>query len=497
MRLAVTGVRLTIVGCLLVAAACGSDAAKPRLDKYYGQHPDWGSCAEFPGVPSGSGLECAHVTVPIDYDKPNGDTARIALSRLRASGNRIGSLLMNPGGPGQPGLTLPLALAVPRTSPVAQRFDLVGFDPRGLGASTPRVVCLTPTEALAMRRDLDVDRSPTGIAASEKKSKDYVAKCVQRSGIELLAHVGTREVARDLDVIRSALGDDRLRDWGGSYGTRIGSAYAEAFPSRVRAMVLDGGVDPDADLIDPEKFMAGFQKDFDAFAADCARTADCPLGTDPTRASQRLRALLNPLIEHPAVTEDPRGLSYHDALNFVNLLYNPSEWPILTSALQQLTQGHGDIMLRVADLASGLVDRDLQQAVLCVDGVRVTNRATADDDDRRLRAAAPIMDDGHGTGHAPLGACAFWPVPTTSQPHIPAVSGLPEIVVVGVTGDPATPYQGGVNLARDLGGGLITYQGLQHTVTFKGVPCVDVPVTAYLTDLVPPPANLICPNIGK
>ncbi|WP_431964345.1 alpha/beta hydrolase [Nocardia sp. bgisy134] len=482
---------------LTALAACGADtAASPDLGRYYNQRVEFGSCADYPhgAELTAGGLECARVTVPLDYDEPEGATASIAISRLPAHGERVAALLTNPGGPGSPGLAMPLMFA---KSEVAQRFDMIGVDVRGLGASTPKVVCLTPEEFQAERNELDVDYSAEGIAQTERENRDYVAKCVQRTGVDVLDNVGTRNVARDFDIIRAALGDEKLTYYGGSYGTRLGSTFAEMFPDRVRAMVLDGGVDPATDMIDVVAFSAGFQRASDTYAADCVKAPDCPLGTDPARATEAFRALVLPLIDRPAATADPRGLRYRDALSGVtNSLYHPAGWPRITKGLRELAGGHGDTLLAIADVIAdaSTVERDLQMAVLCLEEKRVTDPAAAAELDRKFRAAAPIFDDGRATGRAPLDVCAFWPVPPNSQPHVPSVPNLPKVVVVSVTGDPATPHQGGKNLARALGATLVTYEGVQHGAFGQGVACVDEPVLRYLVDLTPPPDGLTCPS---
>ncbi|WP_336082112.1 alpha/beta hydrolase [Nocardia sp. SSK8] len=489
-----------MAGLVLAGTGCMGTDREPAdgLDKYYGQKPDWGSCAEFEGGDAivESGFECARILVPLDYADPDGRTALIAISRRPADGDKVGSLLSNPGGPGAPGLGFLAAFAA---HPIAERFDLIGVDVRGLGASTPKVVCSTEAEFQAQRGDLDNDFSPAGIAETEREHRDYIARCVERTGLDVLAHVGTAEVARDFDIIRAVLGDAKLNYFGGSYGSRLGSTLAEMFPDRIRAMVLDGGIDPAAPMIDPVSFSAGFQRAFEAYAADCATRADCPVGTDPAGATEALRALINPLVDRPAATTDPRGLRYPDALSaLTNSLYSPLAWPGITEGLAELTRGRGDVLLAIADrmASAGIVERDLQAAVLCLEEPRVTDRAVAADLDRRTRAAAPIFDDGRATGQAPLDVCAFWPVPTATQPHTPEVAGLPPVVVVSTTGDPATPHPGGVALARALNATLITYEGVQHGVVGQGVACVDEPVLRYLVELTPPPADLRCTAAG-
>lgn len=478
----------------------GAGVIPAGLESFYTQQVQWGSCDGYglEGSAPGHGLDCARITVPIDYENPRGGTAQIAISRSRATGEKVGSLLVNPGGPGASGLGM---ASVGSGTELAGRFDVIGFDPRGVGASTPQVRCRTDAENDLDRQDPAVDMSPEGIARLERKNQDYAAKCVERTGADLLEHVGTREVVRDMDVIRAVLGDAKLNYLGFSYGTRLGTVYSETFPRNVRAMVLDGALDPEQDPVDEMVLQgAGFQQAFDAFAADCAKYENCPLGTDPTRAVPRFRSLVDPLIEHPAATTDPRGLGYRDAITGVQqALYSTNLWGSLRGGLDALTEGRGDTLLLLADLYEGRRDdgtysniTDAFNAVRCVDDPPVTDRAAADAADVRYRQAAPFLDDGRGTGNAPLDVCAFWPVPHTGNPHSVDAPGLPTVLVVSTTEDPATPYQAGVDLAKQLGAVLITFRGTQHTVVLDGHWCVDVPVVDYLVNLAVPEGAPTC-----
>jgi hypothetical protein len=210
--------------------------------------------------------------------------------------------------------------------------------------------------------------------------------------------------------------------------------------------------------------------------------------------------LVDPLVDKPAKTKDPRGLSYSDAIVGTILpLYSPSLWRHLTQALSELENGKGDTMLTLADLymgrdAQGRYNNstDVRVAVNCVDQPAVTDRAKTVEEDRRSRELAPFMSYGEFTGHAPLETCAFWPVPPTSTPHQIKVNGLPPILVVSTTNDPATPYQAGVDLAKQLGGTLLTFDGTQHTVVFQGNACVDDIAARYLVDVTVPPPNTRC-----
>ena len=468
----------------------------------------WGSCADLASTGADAtafddpALDCARITVPLDYADPTGKTASVAALRHRATGEKISSLFLNPGGPGGSGTAFAASFASSvADSAVSERFDLIGLDPRGVGASTPSVRCLTGPEADAERADLDVDNSPAGIAQTEREEQTFVERCVDQTGVDVLAHVGTRENARDLDVARAVVGDEKLTYLGYSYGTRLGSEYAAEFPGNVRAMALDGAVDPSASPVEVlVRQGAGFQQAFDAYAASCAEQPGCPLGTDPAGFDAAYRALLDPLIDEPAATSDPRGLSYDDAnTGVLQALYSQELWPVLTRGLQELAEGRGDALLRLADLYEDRApdgtysnQSDAFTAIRCVDDPPVTDRAETGRADASYRQAAPFLDDGRGTGAAPLDVCAFWPVPATGTVGAVEASGLPPVLVVSTTGDPATPYQAGVELADQLGAVLLTYEGSQHTVALQGVGCVDDVVTSYLVDTTLPPPGTRC-----
>ena len=464
----------------------------------------WGPCKIVGGGDSDqipAGAQCGKLTVPVDYANPTGASANLALIRFAATGQKIGSLVINPGGPGESGIDAAAGMVESLPPDVRQRFDLVGFDPRGVGSSTPAVWCNSDAENDAMRADPQVDYSPAGVAHIEDTEKQFAQRCLDKMGEDFLVNVGTVNVARDIDRLREALGDAKLTYLGYSYGTAIGTAYAEAYPDKVRAMILDGAVDPNADPIQSNiDQSAAFQKAFNGYAADCAKDHNCPLGTDPAKAVDVYRHLVDPLVNKPAATEDPRGLGYSDAVTgTVMAMYSPSLWMHLTDGLTELSKGHGDTLLALADL---YMNRDEQGhytnssdaliAINCADDPPMTDRAKAIEEDRRLREVAPFMSYGQFTGDAPLDNCAFWPVPNTSAPHVVSAPGLPPVLVVSTTHDPATPYQAGVELAKQLGGEVLTFDGTQHTVVFQGNECVDKYAAAYLIDLKLPPPNSKC-----
>jgi pimeloyl-ACP methyl ester carboxylesterase len=495
-----------VVATAFAATSCGRviDGRAMMAQPQVGAPIQWGPCrvkgsddtVKLPG-----GTQCGKLAVPVDYSKPNSGAATMALIRFPATGAKIGSLIINPGGPGESGVQAAASMADSLPPQIRERFDLVGFDPRGVANSSPAVWCNSDADNDRLRADPEVDYSPAGVAHIEQLTKEFVQRCVDKMGVNFLENVGTANVVKDLDALRAGLGDPKLTYLGYSYGTRIGSAYAEAYPQNVRAMVLDGAVDPNADPIEANiQQAAAFQKAFDDYAADCAKSPTCPLGTDPTKAVDVYKSLVDPLVQKPAKTADPRQLSYSDAIVATILpLYSPGLWQHLTDGLNELRGGHGDTMLALADLYMGRDRRgrytnstDVRVAVNCVDQPPVTDRAKAIEQDHRSREVAPFMSYGDFTGDAPLDTCAFWPVPPTSKPHQISVHGLPPVLVISTTHDPATPYQAGVDLAKELGGALLTFDGTQHTVAFQGNPCVDAIVTRYLTDLALPGPGARC-----
>jgi len=513
--------RTLILAGLLAGAltACTAQPARPpapqpspspvadthALDRFYEQRLDWGDCAEYAGSRRSQdafgapGVECARLRVPLDYANPRGPEITVGVLRHKAldPANRIGSLVMNPGGPGGSGMQAAARL-VPAVAnnAIGLRFDLVGFDPRGVGASIPRVRCLTDAE-----RDADRAGTPGLVdAAWTYAARDFAAKCAQRTeyGAAMLANMGTRDVVRDLDVLRAALGEAKLSYLGYSYGTQIGYSYAEAFPERVRALLLDGAIDPTAN--DPDSLVAqgtGFSRAFHRFATECAAHGECALGPDPGTAEAEFTNLVQPLITAPVPTGDGRALSYRDAITgVVEAMYSSRSWPALNAALGELRRGDGTGLLHLADAyyergADGRYSslQDAYYAVRCVDNPRVADPAAVR---QRMVDAAPFLGWGR-PDQGELDVCAAWPVPSTSEPHRPSVTTAAPPLVISTTADPVTPYQAGVNLANTFHGGLLTVEGTQHTAFLHGDMCVDVAGLAYLVDGEQPAPGTRCP----
>jgi pimeloyl-ACP methyl ester carboxylesterase len=480
-----------------------------ELAGFYSQSLAWVGCGQFANdtisesLFGAKGLECARLRVPMDYARPEDRSIFVGLLRKKATDARIGSLVVNPGGPGQSGMVAAAGMAQEGwTGELAKRFDLVGFDPRGIGASTPKVRCMTDAEKDADRLEPPIEGvSPEAVARIEQENQKLAGLCAQRSGAELLANLGTRDVVQDMDILRSVLGDQKLTYLGFSYGTRIGTAYAERFPGNVRAMILDGAVDPNADRVAQVSGQVnGFKKAFEAFAAWCAGQPQCALGKSATAAEAQLNKLIDPLKRQP-VTVGTRKLSYSDAsIAVAQGLYSEELWQPMHTGLQELAVGKGEMLLRLSDFYQGRGQdgvysgsQDAFTAVRCVDDPPVKDRAVLADEHRRISEAIGPDAFGDDEEIAPaLSPCAFWPVQPTGQPHEPKVAGLPKLLVISTTGDPATPYHAGVNLAKALGASLLTVEGNNHTAFLQGKKCVDDAGTAYLLELTQPAENARC-----
>jgi pimeloyl-ACP methyl ester carboxylesterase len=499
------------------SSAQGSPAPVPAgLEKFYGQALDWGSCAPLATTEENkfyrsAVLQCADLTVPLAYAEPDGKQITLKVLRKPATSTtgRIGSVVINPGGPGGSGVEYAGYMGARGIGKELNgEFDIVGFDPRGVGASVPAVRCQTDAEREAARAINIRTRSQEDVDAANAVSEQIAKGCASLTGADqgidgttFLANIGTRDVAKDLDVLRAALGDQQLTYIGWSYGTSIGTQYAEQFPKNVRAMILDGALDPETDPMTRDVAQgAAFQQAFDDYAAWCAQQSACVLGTDPSKATAAYQALVRPLLDTPLPVVGGRSLSFTDATTGTNqALYSESLWKPLSAALLDLSNGDGAAMMSLADIYDGRDSKghysnslDAFLAIGCIDGLRQVDPATDDEYATKYAAAAPFQ----ATGDPPKGVkdpCAYWPAQPTSTAHVPQVDGLPRILVISTTNDPATPYQAGVNLAKALGASLLTVNGTNHTAYLNiGSKCVDRIGTDYLTTLELPASDTSC-----
>ena len=473
-----------------------AEAPPDTLAGYYAQKLSWQPCDH--------GFQCARLLVPFDYKRPAWRRFSLPVIRLPATDPRarIGSLMVNPGGPGGSGVQYALEARTQVSAAVRARFDVVGFDPRGVGGSTPAIRCLTGPQLDKYFETNDTPVTAAQQAAVVSASKLFVRGCEQRSGV-LLPYVGTASAARDMDVLRAALGDPKLTYLGKSYGTYLGTWYAQLFPSHVRALVLDGAVDPGEPAFSMNLVQAqGFQIALTSFVSDCLRRASCPLGPpggSVTAAIARLQALLNGAARKPLTSQinGQPGAAPLLLNGVAAALYSKSYWPYLREGLTAALAGNGSVLVALGD---SLLERGqngqysnltaAETAVDCLDRPWPRSLSAWRSGAASAARQAPMFGAALMWGSLP---CAYWPVPAVRQVALRA-AGAPPILVVGTTRDPATPFRWAQALAHDLKSGvLLGWNGDGHTAYEMGSTCVNTAVDRYLISLATPPNGKICP----
>ncbi|WP_416968375.1 alpha/beta hydrolase [Streptomyces sp. 4F14] len=493
----------------LVLAGCGSGSKEKADDggktpasdapaasglpvSLTGQKLDWRRCTGDSALDDA--WQCATLKAPLDWSKPAGRTIDVALLRTRSSGSaseRIGSLLFNFGGPGGSGIdTLPSF--APGYTTLRERYDLVTFDPRGVGRSEG-VRCRSDKEIAAAESVDATPDTPAEERAFFQDADSFGQGCEKAAG-ELLSHVSTTDTARDMDLMRQVLGDRKLYYFGTSYGTELGGVYAHLFPKNAGRLVLDAVVDPTADAVGHARNQAqGFQRALDNYLKST--------GQDPKAGTRKIAALLERLDANPLATSSDRELTQVLAITgIVTPLYSESSWPSLTSALKEAEDGDGSGLLALADAynerdASGRYNTAThsQRVISCLDDKQ---RPTLDETRGILpefEKISPVF--GPFLAWDSTGWCHDWPVP--GQYETPEVSapGAAPILLVGNTGDPATPYEGARRMADELGekvGVLLTWKGEGHGAYGSGSDCVDSTVDAYLIDGTVPGDGKVC-----
>jgi len=470
-------VAVVVVSGTAVAAYAGAGAhggaSAPELQ--------WRACR-------GGDVECAQLTVPLDDTNPNdARTIDLALTRVPAldPDRRIGSLLVNPGGPGVPGAGFASEIAGELPAGIQDRFDIIGWDPRGTGRSAG-IDCNDDLDGM-YALDWDPDTSAER-RALEQATRAFVDSCVRATG-DRLRFVSSDRTARDMDRIRAALGDEKLTYLGFSYGTYLGAQYAAQFPQRVRALALDGAVDPALDAAAAQvEQAAGFEHSLDLFLEDCAQREDCSFhgGDDPAAEYDALRARVD---DHPVATDDGRALNgtLFD-IGVAQLLYDGEDsWSSLADALAAVQRGDASDLVYYSDLYTGRDDDgtydDIQGSFLaigCADGPPMGGVAGVRAIEEQAAAAAPRL--GRSIVNNSL-ACAFWPVEAAPVAALHAPDAAP-ILVLGTRNDPATPVKWARGLADELGSAaLVTVGGARHTAFASGNRCVDRVVARYLVEL--------------
>ncbi|MHA7223501.1 alpha/beta hydrolase [Arthrobacter sp. RHLT1-20] len=494
---------MVLASCTLFGGDSGSkDAGKPdpaiaaaapaELRSFYTQQVNWTGCE--------SGFTCATIKVPLDYSKPDGESIEIAALKLSAKGNsKKGSLLVNPGGPGGSGYDFVRdAGATNISEQVRSNYDIVGFDPRGVKRSAP-VTCLTDQERDASRAkiyELDTD---AGLVQAIADNKVIAAKCAEKTG-PVLGHVDTASAAKDLDILRGVLNDSKLNYLGYSYGTFLGSTYASLFPDNVGRMVLDGALDPSLSY---EELTSGQAKAFEkailAYVKHCLDGNGCPLSGTPEEAVGQIQDIITAVEADPRSAKDGRVVTASTFVSgFILPFYNDDNWPVLTQALDSVLKGDVTPMLRLADLGA---DREPNgsysanstfafTAVNCLDYPMVTDTAGMRADEQQLRQDSPTLGYSFAYGGT---NCADWPYKNVRTPAPVEYKGSTEILVVGTTGDPATPVEWATSLRKQLGNAsLLTWKGEGHTAYGRSNDCIAKAVDGYLVDGKSPADNTVC-----
>ncbi|MFJ9947336.1 alpha/beta hydrolase [Kitasatospora sp. NPDC091207] len=472
-------------------------AVDPALRPFYGQRIDWAPCADGPKSDAVDEpvIQCGTLKVPLDYANPADDTLDVAVVRNPAGkrDQRIGSLLVNPGGPGGSGVDMIRNDPGQFDGPLHDRFDTIGFDPRGVGLTTA-VNCLD---------DKDRDAWVTADAPGAERGKVLADAC-QAKYAKVLPFIGTRNTARDMDVLRAVVGDEKLNYLGLSYGTYLGSLYAEEFPDRVGRLVLDGAVDPSVPLVQQNiEQYAEFERALQAFAAYCAEQDQCPLGRDQAAAADKLADFLDGLKQKPLTTASGRDLTANAGwAGVIDSLYGDEK---ARDSLRDdlglaMARGEGDNLLARADGYNHRdseghydVSADAYAAIHCADGDAGAPTGEA------LRAAYAEMAAGAPliSRHDPSLAlfdpdCRAWPFRPAERPGPITTTSGATIVVVGSTGDTVTPYAWAENLTAQLGKAvLLTREGEGHTAYSRSA-CIRASVDTFLTDGIPPAAGTRC-----
>lgn len=524
--LAVVAIVLTIIGYFGIhrrkgpvptqtatASSAPIDVHGGSVQAFYDQGITWGKCApgtfdSYRGVDSSdpSEYQCAFLKAPLDWDNPDGDQISLALAIHRSGKKDAPALFVNPGGPGGAVVSaLPYYAGQGIGEAVVNAYDIVALDPRGVGDSTP-VFCMTDAEkdkynAGSETEGTEADTPQSAIAEVQEDSREFAQGCRDHSGA-IFEHIDTVSAARDFDMVRSILGQDKLNLLGYSYGTFLGATYAGLYPAQVGRFVLDGALDPSLSVDEVSSMqMRGLDASLQQWITDCATQASCPMGRTKDEGIANVRSFLESLEASPLPTNDPdRPLTEGLAVTaMIGAMYNTQWWPELTNAYSDATRRNdGTAMLEIADLMNSR-NPDGTYADNSTDAINAINNldykpagtdaewiARAD----ALKSELSILDRYVGYPSAGLSA---WPTEHAERAPIHATGAAP-ILVIGTTHDPATPYPMAEALASQLDSGvLITVEGWNHTAYRRGAnQCVVRAVEDYLVKDTVPTDGLTC-----
>lgn len=475
--------RLAFVSALALVASSsvlfGTAHASP-LDSYLNQQLTW--------LPCNLG-ECATLRAPLDYANVSLGDISIALSRTKHTGTNFqGSLIVNPGGPGSPGLDFAKYVARDISPALVKEFDIIGFDPRGVSKSAP-VTCMTAKQTATW---LSMDSTPdtrVEVASMMKAASSISAGCLQFTP-RIAPHVGTPSATQDLELLRSALGEEKLNWLGFSYGTSLGTSYIQAYPHRVGRFVLDGAVDPSLDSMKLSLGQAkGFQRAFQNFVQDCLDHAPCSLGSSRRLINSKVNALLSRIDSHPMRTDYGAALTQSLGTGAIfTAMYSTDMWPLLNDALVQASTGNGTGLLELAWMGSdqtgpttfGSNIHSAYYAIDCWDLPAAPGAAGLAKAAKQWArgAAIPEMSQSMSWGNAP---CSSWFAHNPVLPAAATSTTSAPILIIGTRFDPATPYAWSQSLSQQLPTSmLLTYEGNGHTAFGTGSRCIDSAVNEYL-----------------
>ncbi len=476
---------IAIATLVLTTAACAPEpkpVASNGLPSVYSQRLSTHKCGEF---------LCGTVNAPIDWANPEGETFKLAYSFKQIAGSGK-YLFVNPGGPGASGIDLATTnLDSVGTAGLRSKYNIVGFDPRGTKGSSP-VKCF---DAKKMDNFLYTDSgfpagSPQDLAVSRKAVAEFVAACKANTG-SILGHLDTVSAAKDLDLLRAVFGQSKLNYLGFSYGTFLGTTYAALFPQNVGRFVLDGAIDPTVSDEDQSfNQLKGFDLALHNYMKDCIdNQADCPFSGSVDQGLARISQFFSEVERKPLDTSDGRKAGVAVTTTGLDMtLYSNDYWTYLTQAFNDaFNKKDGSLFLQLADFyndrnADGTYADNMFEAFVsinCLDGRSDSSPAAVAKQNNRMLAASPTLGRFWQNG-AEL--CAHWPYPVAERPASYAAHGAPTIVVIGTTGDPATPYQQAVDLAHKVlaNGLLVTYQGEGHTAYGRSNSCISRVVDYFL-----------------